>query len=146
MKRDRREHLRHNPFGTAASGGAVVLGGLGAILGDDVSQGMTLSLHASATVVAHLWGLMLATGGILKLYGLYWGRSTMEIPGLWMMSGAYFFYSLTVAAGLGMGGLAAAILSAALGVGCLIKVKIIMRHARIAGRQHDAHDAHAEDE
>jgi hypothetical protein len=134
----RRERLRHNPFGTVAAGAAVVLGGLGAALGDDVSQGMTLSLHATATVMAHLWGIMFATGGLLKLYGLYWGKSTMEIPGLWMMAGGYAFYAIVVLVGLGLGGLAAGILSGALSIGCLIKVQIIMRLSRIAGLQHDA--------
>ncbi|GAA3039720.1 hypothetical protein GCM10017559_80080 [Streptosporangium longisporum] len=115
-----------------------MLGSLGAILGDDVSEGMTLSLHATGTVMAHLWGATFAVGGVLKLYGLYWGRSTMEIPGLWLMSAGYAFYGITVVTGLGIGGLAAGILATVLAVGCLFKVRSIMRRARIVVRQNDA--------
>ncbi|MFB4285716.1 hypothetical protein ACBJ59_61390 [Nonomuraea sp. MTCD27] len=130
MTNSRRESLKLNPFGTVAAGAAIVLGSLGAALGDDVSQGMTNSLHATAGPVAHLWGVMFAAGGILKIYGLYWHRTTMEIPGLWMMCGGYAFYSITVVVGLGMHGLAAGVIAAALAIGCLIKVSIIMRAAR----------------
>ena len=138
MKVNRREYLRLNPFGTVAASAAVVLGTLGAVLGDGVSQGMTLSLHTTASVMAHLWGIMFALGGALKLYGLYFGRSTMEIPGLWMMTGGYAFYAITVVTGLGRGGLAAGILATALTIGCVIKVQIIMRRAKAAVRDHDA--------
>ncbi|MDH2429307.1 hypothetical protein [Sphaerisporangium sp. TRM90804] len=138
MMISRRERLRLNPFGTVAASAAVVLGGIAAVLGDDISQGMTNSLRASAEIMAHLWGASLAAGGLLKLYGLYAGRSTMEIPGLWMMAGGYGFYAITVVGGLGLGGLAAGILSTALAVGSVIKVQIIMRHARNAVRLHDA--------
>ncbi|MEV4179952.1 hypothetical protein AB0J28_00715 [Streptosporangium canum] len=121
-----------------AAGAAVVLGGLGVVLGDDVSQGMTNSLYSTAGVMAHLWGIMFAAGGLLKLYGLYWHRSTVEIPGLWMMTGGYAFYCITVLAGLGVHGLAAGIISAALTIGCLLKVRLIMRRARAAVRLHDS--------
>jgi hypothetical protein len=137
MHTSRREYLRLNPFGTMAAGAAVVLGSVGAVIGDDVSQGMTNSLHDTAGPIAHLWGIMFAAGGLLKLYGLYWHRSTMEIPGLWMMTGGYAFYSITVITGLGMHGLAAGVIAAALTAGCLLKVQIIMRRARTAVRQHD---------
>ncbi|GAA4934191.1 hypothetical protein HD597_010102 [Nonomuraea thailandensis] len=130
MTHSRRESLRLNPFGTVAAGAAVVLGALGATIGDDVSQGMTLSLHTTAGPVAHLWGVMFAAGGVLKIYGLYWHRTTIEIPGLWMMTGGYAFYSITVVTGLGMHGLAAGVISAALTIGCLIKVRLITRAAR----------------
>lgn len=130
MHVSRRESLELNPFGTVAAGAAVVLGTIGAVLGDDVSQGMTNSLHDTAGPVAHLWGIMFAAGGLLKIYGLYWHRATMEIPGLWMMTGGYAFYAITVVTGLGMHGLAAGVIAAALTIGCLIKVRIIMRHAR----------------
>lgn len=126
--------VRRNPFGIAASAAAVVLGGLGLVLGADVSQGMTNSLHGADELVAHLWGLMFVAGGLLKLYGLYWHRSIVEIPGLWMMSGAYAFYAVTVVTGLGEHGLAAGIISAALATGCLLKVHTIMRSAREAAR------------
>ena len=138
MTISRRERLRLNPFGTMAAGAAVVLGTLGAILGDTVSQGMTNSLHGTATIMAHLWGAIFALGGGLKLYGLYWGRSTMEIPGLWMMTGGYAFYAITVIGGLGKGGLAAGILATAFTIGCMLKVRIIMHRARDAVRLHDA--------
>lgn len=138
MKRSRRENLRRNPFGTVAAGAAVVLGTLGLIMGDEVSAGMTNSLYSTAGVMAHLWGGMFATGGVLKLYGLYWNRSTMEIPGLWMMCGGYGFYAITVIVGLGVHGLAAGVISAAMTIGCLLKVRIIMWHARQVVRAQDA--------
>lgn len=137
MNISRRENLKLNPFGTVAAGAAVVLGCLGAVMGDDVSQGMTNSLHATAGPVAHLWGVMFAAGGVLKIVGLYWHRATMEIPGLWMVAGGYAFYAITVVTGLGMHGLAAGVIAAALAIGCLIKVRIIMRRARRAGRVRD---------
>lgn len=140
MKLSRRERLRHNPFGTTAATAAVVLGTLGLALGDDVSQGMTNSLRNAAGPIAHLWGAMFTTGGLLKIYGLFWHRSMVEILGLWMMCGGYAFYSITVLVGLGMHGLAAGIISAALGVGCLLKVRIIMGAAHAAAVTHDRED------
>jgi hypothetical protein len=130
-----RLQLEMNPFGTMAAAAAIVLGVLGVILGDGVSQGMTLSLHATANITAHLWGAAFAIGGALKLAGLYSRRSTIEIPGLWAMTGGYAFYSITVTAGLGMHGLAAGIISGAMTIGCLIKTKIIMLRARQVIRQ-----------
>lgn len=125
-----------NVFGTMAASAAIVLGSLGVVLGDGVSQGMTLSLHhATANIVAHLWGAAFATGGALKLIGLYAHRSTIEIPGLWAMTGGYAFYSITVTVGLGMHGLAAGIISGALTVGCLFKTRIIMSRARQVTRR-----------
>jgi hypothetical protein len=87
MERDRVVHppvgwrwrLELNPFGTMAAIAAVVLGTLGIILGDGVSQGMTLSLHATANLTAHLWGATFATGGALKLIGLYFGLIKTQI-------------------------------------------------------------------
>lgn len=125
-----RDLLERNPFGSMAALAAVVLGGLGVILGDGVSQGMTLSLAGYANVTAHLWGLMFAVGGAAKLVGLYVGRSTIEVPGLWAMCGGYAFYSITVLVGLGTHGLAAGVISAAMTTGCVLKVSIIMRRAR----------------
>jgi hypothetical protein len=133
-----RLQLDLNPFGTMAAIAAVVLGVLGMILGDGVSQGMTLSLHATANVTAHLWGLMFAVGGALKLAGLYAHRTTIEIPGLWAMTGGYAFYAITVTLGLGMHGLAAGIISGAMTVGCLVKTQIIMARARQVTRQVEA--------
>jgi hypothetical protein len=139
MMLSRRERLRHNPFGTVAAGAAVMLGTLGLVIGDDVSQGMTNSLRNAAGPIAHLWGAMFALGGVLKIYGLFWHRSTVEIPGLWMMCGGYAFYSITVVVGLGMHGLAAGVISAALCLGCLLKVRIIMgaAHAAAVTREHE---------
>jgi len=122
--------LNLNPFGTLAAGAAVVLGGLGIIMGDGVSQGMTLTLHSSANLTAHLWGVLFFVGGALKLAGLYLHRSTLEIPGLWAMAGGYGFYSITVTFGLGMHGLAAGIISAAMTIGCMLKAHIIVTRAR----------------
>lgn len=136
--------LELNVFGTIAAGAAVVLGSLGLVLGDGVSQGMTQSLHATANVTAHLWGGAFAAGGILKLIGLYSHRSTIEIPGLWCMVGGYAFYSITVTLGLGMHGLAAGIISGALTIGCLLKARIIMSRARQVTRQVAASGGDAE--
>lgn len=133
-----RYELELNPFGTMAALAAVVLGGLGAVLGDGVSAGMTNSLHATANVTAHLWGGAFAIGGVLKLVGLYGRRSTIEIPGLWAMTGGYAFYSMTVTVGLGMHGLAAGIISGAMTIGCLIKTRIIMTRARRVMRRVEA--------
>lgn len=119
-----------NPFGTMAAIAAIILGGLGLLLGDGVSQGMTTSLKDSANFVAHLWGGAFAAGGALKLAGLYLHRTDLELPGLWMMTGGYAFYSITVTVGLAMHGLAAGIISGALAVGCLFKAWLIMRAAR----------------
>jgi hypothetical protein len=133
-----RLQLDLNPFGTMAAAAAIVLGILGMILGDGVSQGMTTSLHATANVTAHLWGVMFAAGGALKLLGLYTNRTTLEIPGLWAMTGGYAFYAITVIVGLGMHGLAAGIISAAMTIGCLVKTQIIMARARQVMRRAEA--------
>lgn len=125
-----RDLLERNPFGTMTAAAAVVLGGLGVILGDGVSQGMTNSLAGYANVTAHLWGAALAGGGAAKLIGLYAHRSTVEVPGLWVMCGGYAFYAITVMVGLGAHGLAAGVISAAMTIGCVLKVGIIMRRAR----------------
>lgn len=130
-----RDLLERNPFGTMAAAAAVVLGLLGAVLGDGVSQGMTNSLAGAANVTAHLWGLMFAAGGAAKLVGLYTRRSTFEVPGLWAMIGGYAFYAITVMTGLAAHGLAAGIIAAAMTIGCLLKVRIIMRRARLAAGQ-----------
>jgi hypothetical protein len=135
MAMSRRDRLRFNPFGTAAGSAAVVLGVLGLIIGDAVSQGMTNSLRGAAGPVAHLWGLELAAGGLLKLFGLYWHHSELEIPGLWLMGGGFAFYSITVMVGLGAHGLAAGIIAGALAIGCLVKVRVIMQDARAAARK-----------
>jgi hypothetical protein len=130
--------LELNPFGTMAAFAAIALGALGVFLGDGVSQGMTLSLHSTANVIAHLWGAALAAGGVLKLAGLYLHRSTIEIPGLWAMTGGYAFYCGTVVLGLGVHGLAAGIISGAMTIGCLIKTRIIMTRARQVIRRAEA--------
>jgi len=132
-----REHIRHNAFGTMAGIAAVILGTLGTLLGDGVSQGMTISLRDAAGPVAHLWGATFAIGGAMKLIGLYLNRSTVEVPGLWVMAGGYAFYSITVVAGLRMHGLAAGVISAALAVGCMLKAKVIMQRARDALRRYE---------
>ncbi|MFI9558885.1 hypothetical protein [Nonomuraea endophytica] len=137
----RRDRLRLNPFGTAAAGAAVVLGVLGLIVGQDVSQGMTNSLRGAAGPIAHLWGLELAAGGLLKLFGLYWHHSELETPGLWLMCGGYAFYSITVVTGLGVHGLAAGIISGALAVGCMVKVRVIMRAAAQARKNQERGEA-----
>jgi hypothetical protein len=123
-----------NPFGTVVGAAAVLLGGQGIVLGDGVSQGMTNSLHAQAALIAHLWGVVLALGGALKLAGLFGGRSAIEIVGLWMMCGGFGFYCVTVVTGLAAHGLAAGTISGALAVGSYNKVRIIMRRARRAAR------------
>lgn len=126
----RREKIADNPFGTMAAAAGIILGGLGVIVGDDVSQGMTNTLRATATVVAHLWGVELATGGILKLLGMFRGRPDIETLGLWLLCGGFAFYCLTVVAGLGHGGLAAGTVSAALAIGCVLKSRLIRRQAQ----------------
>jgi hypothetical protein len=128
--------LLGNPFGTMAAVSAAILGALGLILGDGVSQGMTNSLAGHANVIAHLWGAMFATGGALKLFGLYRLRFSIELPGLYLMAGGYAFYSLTVLTGLRGHGLAAGVISAALTLGCLVKAHAITSEARRLGRLH----------
>lgn len=129
-----RDRLRLNPFGTMAALAALVLGALGAALGDDVSEGMRNSLSHSADVVAHLWGIAFATGGVLTLWGLYRHRSEVELPGLWLLIGGYTFYSITVLTGLGQAGLAAGTISAAMAIGCALKAVTVMEQARrVAG-------------
>jgi len=140
MRQPWRTQLAWNPFGTMASLAAIVLGSLGVIMGDRVSQGMTNSLAGHANVVAHLWGIMFTAGGVLKLYGLYAGRTTVEIPGLWMLGGGYAFYALTVVTGLRMHGLAAGIIATAMTLGCLLKIRIIMTRARTAADLADQDD------
>jgi hypothetical protein len=135
MTLNRKDRLRLNPFGSAAAAAAVALGLLGLVVGEEVSQGMTNSLRGVAGPVAHLWGAELAAGGLLKLVGLYWQHSELETPGLWMLAGGYAFYSITVMVGLGVHGLAAGIISGALAVGCLVKVRVIMRSAQAAARE-----------
>lgn len=125
----RRAALRLNPFGTMTACAAVALGVVGVVIGQDVSQGVTNSLRGVAGPVAHLWGLELAIGGMLTLTGLYWRHSELEIPGLWMMCGGWAFYSITVVVGLGLHGMAAGIISAALTAGCLVKAIVITRAA-----------------
>lgn len=122
--------MNYNPFGTVAALSGVILGTLGIVVGDGVSQGMTQSLHGTANFVAHLWGAIFATGGAAKLYGLYRGHIAAELPGLSMLTGGYGFYSITVVAGLGYHGLAAGIISGALCVGCYLKLRIILRRVR----------------
>jgi len=137
-----REQFRYrldlNPIGTMTAVAAVILGVLGVVVGDGVSQGMTLSLHSAAGATAHLWGVAFAAGGLLNLAGIYTGRTTMEIPGLWAMTGGYAFYSITVVAGLALHGLAAGIISAAMAAGCLLKTHVIMTRARQVSRQVEA--------
>lgn len=125
-----RDRLEYNPFGTVAALTGVILGSLGIAVGDGVSQGMTQSLHDTASLVAHLWGVIFASGGALKLYGLYGGRMAAEIPGLSLLVGGYGFYSITVVAGLGYHGLAAGIISGALCIGCWLKLRVILRRVR----------------
>ncbi|MFG2003173.1 hypothetical protein ACGFNU_28835 [Spirillospora sp. NPDC048911] len=109
---------------------AIVLGGLGMLIGDGVSQGMTNSLAGHANVIAHLWGAMFAVGGLLKLYGLYARRLVIELPGLYLITGGYAFYCLTVITGLRTHGLAAGVISGALTIGCVLKAHATMNRAR----------------
>jgi hypothetical protein len=122
--------LTLNPFGTLAAIAAVVLGAAGTVVGEDISQGMTLTLHSTADLTAHAWGVLLMSGGILKLVGLYLRKSTLEIPGLWCMAGGYGFYSITVTFGLGVHGIAAGTISAAMTISCMLKAHIIVTRAR----------------
>jgi hypothetical protein len=131
--------LERNPFGTLTAAAAVVCGILGLVLGDGASQGMTNSLAGYANITAHLWGATLAAGGAAKLIGLYAGRSTIEVPGLWVMSGGWAFYSITVLVGLAAHGLVAGVISAAATIGCVLKVGIIMRRARRASGRRTRH-------
>lgn len=125
-----RGRLAANPFGTMVAVAAILLGGVGAVIGDGVSQGMTNSLAGHANVIAHMWGLAFGTGGVLKLYGIYSRRVTLELPGLYVVGGGYGFYALTVIPGLGVHGLAAGIISGALAVGSLMKARVITQSAR----------------
>jgi hypothetical protein len=125
-----RNALASNPFGTMVAIAAIVLGGLGAVIGDGASQGMTNSLAGHANAIAHIWGAVFAAGGLLKLCGLYSRRVTLELPGLYIVGGGYGFYALTVVPGLGVHGLAAGIISGALAVGSLFKARAIVRRAR----------------
>ncbi|MFD9944545.1 hypothetical protein ACFWYW_48485 [Nonomuraea sp. NPDC059023] len=65
----------------------------------------------------------------------------LETPGLWLMCGGYAFYSITVVVGLGMHGLAAGIISGALAVGCMVKVRRIMRAAAQARENQERGEA-----
>ena len=134
-----RDQLELNPFGTMSALAAVILGSLGILRGDGISAGMTNSLTTAGTaaIIAHLWGAMFAAGGAMKLYGLYRHKPSVEIPGLWLMTAGFAFYSLTVTAGLGFHGLAAGIVSGTTAAGCLLKVRLIMRRARAAQRRGD---------
>ena len=125
-----RQRLASNPFGTMVAIAAIVLGGLAAVIGDGASQGMTNSLAGHANAIAHIWGVTFAVGGVLKLFGLYSRRVTLELPGLYIVSGGYGFYALTVVPGLGVHGLAAGIISGAMALGSLLKANAIMRRAR----------------
>lgn len=122
--------LSRNPFGTMIAVAAIILGALGMIIGDGVSQGMTNSLAGHANVIAHLWGAMFAVGGLVNLYGLYARRLVIEVPGLYLITGGYAFYCLTVITGLRTHGLAAGTISGALTIGCLLKAHAIMNRAR----------------
>ncbi|WP_067814387.1 hypothetical protein [Actinomadura kijaniata] len=125
-----RIQLSGNPFGTMVAVTAVVLGVLGLVMGDGVSRGMTNSLAGHANLIAHLWGAMFAAGGALTLYGLYTRRVTLELPGLYLVTGGYAFYCLTVLVGLGSHGLAAGVISGGLTVGSLLKAHAISERAR----------------
>ncbi|MQY08310.1 hypothetical protein [Actinomadura macrotermitis] len=130
-----RTRLSGNPFGTMVAVTAILLGGLGMVVGDRVSQGMTNSLAGHANVIAHLWGAMFAAGGAMKLYGLYAQRFLLELPGLYLVTGGYAFYCLTVLTGLRTHGLAAGVMSGALTVGCVIKGRAITARARRMRRE-----------
>ncbi|WP_067483028.1 hypothetical protein [Actinomadura hibisca] len=128
-----RAQLSGNPFATMVALTAVVLGALGMIIGDGVSRGMTDSLAGHANAIAHLWGLIFATGGALTLYGLYARRVTLELPGLYLVAGGYAFYCLTVLTGLKQHGLAAGVISGGLAAGGLLKAHAITVRARQVG-------------
>lgn len=127
--------LAWNPFGTMIAGAAIILGGLGLVIGEEVSQGMTNSLAGHANVIAHLWGAMFTIGGLLNLYGLYARRLLIEVPGLYLITGGYAFYCLTVITGLKTHGLAAGTISGALTIGCVLKAQAIMGRARAVSRE-----------
>ncbi|MEU5882165.1 hypothetical protein [Spirillospora sp. NPDC047279] len=117
------------------AGAAIILGGLGLVIGEEVSQGMTNSLAGHANVIAHLWGAMFTIGGLLNLYGLYARRLLIEVPGLYLITGGYAFYCLTVITGLKTHGLAAGTISGALTIGCVLKAQAIMGRARAVSRE-----------
>ncbi|WP_018656957.1 hypothetical protein [Actinomadura flavalba] len=125
-----RRRLSGDPFATAVAGSAIALGTVGMVIGERVSQGMTNSLAGQANAVAHVWGLMLAAGGVLVLCGHDARRSTLELPGLYLVTGGYAFYCTTVLTGLGTHGLAAGLMSGALAGGCLLKAREISVRAR----------------
>lgn len=126
-----RTQLSGSPFETMVAAAAVVLGALGLAMGDGVSRGMTNSLAGHANLLAHLWGAMFAVGGALTLYGLFARRVTLELPGLYLVTGGYAFYCLTVLVGLGTHGLAAGVISGGLTLGCLLKAHTITERARL---------------
>jgi len=122
-----------NPFGTFVAIGGVIIGILAAFIGDDISLGMSRSLHNSANYVAHTWGFFFALGGVLKISGLYRRKLVTEIPGLWMLAGGYGFYAVTVAIGLGFQGVVAAIVSGCIALGCVNKAVHILNRAKRFG-------------
>ncbi|MBW8484882.1 hypothetical protein [Actinomadura parmotrematis] len=125
-----RAQLSTNPFASMVAATAILLGGLGMVIGDRASRGMSISLAGHANVIAHLWGAMFAVGGVLTLFGIYRPRLTVELPGLYLLAGGYGFYCLTVLTGLRTHGLAAGLISGALTLGSLLKARAITARAR----------------
>ncbi len=93
------------PVTTIICAGMIPVGLTGLLLGQSASR--AFSIISGGLVVSHLYGALLATGGLLALGGLGRNHRIVEIAGLLLITLGATVYATGVFIGLGKGGLIA---------------------------------------
>lgn len=121
-----RERLVGSPFQVAATVMAVPIGIVAIALGADISEAMSRVL-GNVPEIVRLWGVAIAVGGVVAVYGRYGGRPWLERAGLRLLGPAYGLYGFSVLLGLGRGGMVTGPMFLALAVACFARARLSLR-------------------
>lgn len=94
----------HRPYTLLAAVILTIAGGTAVILGDTVSAALAV---IAVGYVSRTMGAAMFLGGILTLYGIWRGRSVLEVLGLALLTVGCGLYSVGVFLGLGVHGVIA---------------------------------------
>jgi len=110
----------HVPFQTLTTMASIPTGVCAIVYGSRVSAAMSRVLATQFDVV-RLWGGFMLAGGICATYGWLSHRLGLERVGLRLLGPAYLLYAVAVLLGLGLGGLVAGPMFAALALACWVR-------------------------
>ena len=126
--------LDDKPFSLFLSVAAVPVGVTAAIFGSEVSKAITNVLEGE--LIPHLWGAILALGGLTTLYGIARAKWIGEYTGLQLTAVALLFYSVCCYLGLGLGGIVSGSLALAYTLACWYRSHRIFEDAKLNAASH----------